>query len=72
MNAIKLTCKYQTNGKCTVDVGFGIRAENSPSYSFTSIGTLDFVDCYDWETFRNALARGVKRPDAVFIEEGAE
>ena len=71
MDAMKLTCSQDANGTCTVDVAVGARADKSPSYTFHTAGTLEFFLPDHWTMFRDTLARGVKRPHALFIEEDA-
>ena len=61
--AIKL---IRNGDKVTVSVG--LRAEKSPAYTMMPAGELILCD-NEYETFRDALARGVKRPTVLIVEE---
>lgn len=52
-----------------VIVSMGTRAAKSPAYTMVHVGDLILTDGY-WERFRDALARGVKRPTVLIVEQG--
>ena len=65
--AIKLATKADV-AAVKVTVSMGDRADRSPAYTMAEVGELQMTGT-QWETFRDALARGVKRPTVLMIEE---